>query len=508
MSGEKARGHGRNRGGPGVLHHPRAFMAGSLTTAHDAAILAIAAPNLLSELLEPVLSTVEASAAGRMGTVTLAALGIAEEANRLLTFGRHALSVSATPMVAAAVAVGELDRAASVVSNGVVLACAFGFVQLVLIRVGGRAVVARMTPAAQTDSEKDSKAAAQLAHSATNFLRIVGLAAPASLVGHVLLGSMSGALDPSTPLAIQTACSVVRAGATSLVSRKTSWGIEGVAWVQVCSAWTQTLLMAVAATRKGLLGAAPLRLALGAMLGGDGLDTVREYVSAASLLLLRTGAFQLAMTALSARAGRLGPSFAAAHKVGRQASGWISTSVDSIANAAQILIAARLASDPAMARAVANRTLVMGGAAGCVLGLALWFGRRRFISLFSNDPAVQRNSSLVLKASAVLAPVAAVAYILDGIALGSSDFRFLAKAMGAVGVSVFLTERLAVDRLLRLWRRSGSRSKTTAATAAGKMSDRDGWAALLSVQLLWAMFMAGRCVCIGGRHMLGAGPVG
>ena len=47
---------------------------------HDAAILGVFAPNLASYLLEPVLGTVEAAAAGRLGTVTLAALGIAEEA--------------------------------------------------------------------------------------------------------------------------------------------------------------------------------------------------------------------------------------------------------------------------------------------------------------------------------------------------------------------------------------------------------------------------------------------
>lgn len=470
--------------------------------AHDAAIIRIAAPNLMSELLEPTLSTVEASAAGRLGTVTLAALGIAEEANRLLTFGRHALMVSATPMVAAAVAKGDLDRAAAVVSNGVVLACAFGVVQLVVIRVAGAKIVARMTPAAESDSDTHSKAALQLASSATGFLRIVGFAAPASLVGYVLLGSMAGALDPATPLAIQTACSILRATATSLVSRKTEWGIQGVAWVQVSTAWLQALLMVGAAVRKGLLGAAPLRLALGAMLGGGGLATAKEYISAASLLLLRTGAFQLAMTALSARAGRLGPSYAAAHKVGRQASSWISTAVDSLANAAQILIAARIATDQSAARAVANRTLVLGGLAGCVLGIGLWLGRRRFISMFSNDPDVQRNAGLVLKSSALLAPVAAVAYILDGIALGSSDFRFLAKAMSAVGMAVFLTDRLLVDRLLGWWRRRTPRR------GSDDNHGSDGWVELLAVQFLWAMFMGGRCLCIGGRHVLGAGPVG
>jgi len=154
-------------------------MSGWLTSPHDAAIAAIALPNLASELLEPVLSTIETAAAGRLGTITLAALGIAEEAHRLLTFGRHALSVSATPMVAAAVAAGDTERAAGVVCNGCVLAIGCGVVQLVVIRLWGRAVVRYMTPKATGRSEAEDKAAAELTERATRYLRIVGTSRPA-----------------------------------------------------------------------------------------------------------------------------------------------------------------------------------------------------------------------------------------------------------------------------------------------------------------------------------------
>jgi len=155
-------------------------MSGWLTSPHDAAIAAIALPNLASELLEPVLSTIETAAAGRLGTITLAALGIAEEAHRLLTFGRHALSVSATPMVAAAVAAGDTERAAGVVCNGCVLAIGCGVVQLVVIRLWGRAVVRYMTPKATGRSEAEDKAAAELTDRATRYLRIVGTSHPTS----------------------------------------------------------------------------------------------------------------------------------------------------------------------------------------------------------------------------------------------------------------------------------------------------------------------------------------
>ena len=82
-----------------------------------------------------------------------------------------------------------------------------------------------------------------------------------------------------------------------------------------------------------------------------------------------------------------------------------------------------------------------------------------------------------------------------------SDFQFLAKAMSAVGAAVFLTDRLLVDRLLRWWKRQTTGQRV-------KDDGNAGWIELLAVQLLWAMFMGGRCLCIGGRHMLNAGPIG
>eukprot|EP01051_Picozoa_sp_SAG22_P012571 SAG22_NODE_1319_length_4762_cov_3.990564_2_plen_301_part_00 len=289
----------------------------ALRNPHDAAIAAVGLPNLAGYLLEPVLATIETAAAGKMGTVSLAALGIAEEANRLLTFGRHALSVSATPMVAAAVAAGRMDKVAEVVANGVVLAGGLGLVQLGLIRSGaGRRVVAYMTPGPATSAAAkpgggpapagdgdsggggggaEGKARRELGEKAAGYLRIVGLGAPAALIGHVLTGSLNGALDPVTPLAIQLSCSALRAALiTGLARRGSSHGIESVGWVQAGVGWLQAGLLLAAATRKGLLGGQILRQAVGGMLGGAaGLATLAAYISAAGLLLVRTGAFQL-----------------------------------------------------------------------------------------------------------------------------------------------------------------------------------------------------------------------
>jgi hypothetical protein len=104
--------------------------------------------------------------------------------------------------------------------------------------------------------------------------------------------------------------------------------------------------------------------------------------------------------------------------------------------------------------------------------------------------------------------VAAVAYVLDGIALGSSDFRFLAQAMAVVGATVFAADRLLADRLLRWWRRGrgpGGGGGPGPEEAEGGTKGDGGRAALLAVQLLWALFMGGRCLSIGLRIRSGSG---
>ena len=67
-------------------------------------------------------------------------------------------------------------------------------------------------------------------------------------------------------------------------------------------------------------------------------------------------------------------------------------------------------------------------------------------------------------------------------------------------MAVFATDRLVVDRLLALRRPNGDWAEKE-----GEGREDDGFWPLLAVQLLWAMFMGGRCLSIGLRQRLGAG---
>jgi Na+-driven multidrug efflux pump len=66
--------------------------------------------------------------------------------------------------------------------------------------------------------------------------------------------------------------------------------------------------------------------------------------------------------------------------------------------------------------------------------------------VFTSDPAVAALAAFVLGWVAVMQPVNAVAFVLDGILIGAGDMRFLAWAM--VGAAaVFVPPALAVSAL-------------------------------------------------------------
>eukprot|EP01050_Picozoa_sp_SAG11_P019808 SAG11_NODE_3217_length_2604_cov_1.697006_2_plen_164_part_00 len=161
-----------------------------------------------------------------------------------------------------------------------------------------------------------------------------------------MAGIFTAARDTSTPLLLQTLCQLLRAALIgALAARRrgvAGWnpdgGLRSVGWVQVGVAWLQCGVYGGLMMRRGLLRPREL-------LGGGALQMVLALptiLSAAALLLIRTGAMTAARTALNARAARLGAAGAAAAKVAGQAAQWVSHPVDALATVRSILMVAAL----------------------------------------------------------------------------------------------------------------------------------------------------------------------
>ncbi len=154
-------------------------------------------------------------------------------------------------------------------------------------------------------------------------------------------------------------------------------------------------------------------------------------------LVVRTAALRGALVALTAVATRIGPTAVAAHLIAFEVWNLLAMGLDSLAIAAQALVGRYLgAGDTAGARRVSGRLLVLGGAASVVLGVLVVALASVVPGLFTPDPAVAELVTFLLVWVAVLQPLGAVAFVLDGVLIGAGDQRFLAVAMAGAAVAL------------------------------------------------------------------------
>jgi Na+-driven multidrug efflux pump len=120
--------------------------------------------------------------------------------------------------------------------------------------------------------------------------------------------------------------------------------------------------------------------------------------------------------------------------------------LDSIAIAAQALVGRHLgAGTRAEAREVSARLMEWGLLVGIVIGLLVFLFRHLLAAVFSSDESVVAAAASLIAWLAVTQPLSALAFTLDGILIGASDTRFLAKSMLASSLAYAGISLLALE---------------------------------------------------------------
>ncbi|MBN2623705.1 MAG: MATE family efflux transporter, partial [Acidimicrobiales bacterium] len=164
-------------------------------------------------------------------------------------------------------------------------------------------------------------------------------------------------------------------------------------------------------------------------------------------LFVRTAALRASLLVATAVATRIGAVDVAAHQIAFEVWSFLALALDAIAIAGQAMVGRALgADDAAAARGAGRRMIEWGVAFGVLAGMAVLALRTVLPHLFSGDPAVVALASFLLVWVAVLQPVNAVAFVLDGILIGAGDMRFLAWAM-AGAAAAFIPAAAAVGML-------------------------------------------------------------
>ena len=426
------------------------------------AILALAVPALGALVAEPLFLLADSAIVGRLGTVPLAALGIAGGLLAALVSAFIFLAYGTTAAVARRVGAGDRGGALQQGIDGLWLAAGIGVVVAVVAEVLAPAAVrAFNAPPDVTDQ-------------AVTYLRWSVPGVPAMLVVLAATGVLRGLLDTRTPLAVAAGGAALNVVLNLVLVHVVHLGIAGSA---IGTATTQ-LLMAVTVGAVVVRGArragAPLR---------PHLPGIRAAGRSGVPLLVRTLALRAAILVTTYAATSAGAAQLAAHQVVNSVWGLLALALDAIAIAAQALTGTALGAGDVPGVRAATRTMVRWGlGAGAVLGLLLAPAGPVLGPAFSADPAVRSAITAAVVVAAVTQPLAGYVFVLDGVLIGAGDGRFLAVA-GVAQLAVYAPLALLVahigepgtPRLVLLWAAFSGGYLALRAVFLGLRARSDAW---------------------------------
>jgi putative MATE family efflux protein len=390
---------------------------------YDSEIARLAIPAFGALIAEPVYLLTDTAIVGHLGTPQLGGLAVATSVLLMLHTIFIFLAYGTTAAVSRLLGAGDEREAAHQAVQSLWLAGIIGVTIIVVGLVGADALVGLM------GAEGAVRANALL------YLRISLFGVPAQLAVLAGTGYLRGLQDTRTPLAV-----AVGTGALNLVLEVAfiyglGMGVGASAFTTVVAQWAGAavyLREIGRRTREYEVDLAPHPASL-RRLGAVGRD-----------LLVRTIALRASLLVATAVATRLGTVEVAAHQIGFEVWNLLANVLDAIAIAAQAMVGRALgARDAPGARGASRRMIEWGVAGGLALGALVLAVHAALPQLFSDDPAVVDLAGSVLVWVAVLQPVNAVAFVLDGVLIGAGDMRFLAWAM-AGAAAVFIPSAVAV----------------------------------------------------------------
>ncbi|MGH3166684.1 MAG: MATE family efflux transporter, partial [Trebonia sp.] len=373
----------------------------------DRRIARLGIPALGSIAAEPMYNLADTAIVGHLGRTPLDSLAIAVSALAIVAWVSIFLSTATTSAVARLTASGRPAAAGRAVGAAYVIAAIWG----VLVAV----FVVLVAPWAAVLLGGHGAAAA----GAVGYLRVSAAGLPFLYLSYAGNGHMIGLENTRTPLRIAVSANIVNVALESALVFGAHTGLLGSAWGTVIAQAFAAAWYALDSWRVD--GVRPLR---------PGAAEIRTLLGDGHRLSVRTIALGVVPLATTAVAARLGPVTLAGHQIAYRIWYMLSLSLDALAVPAQVFVSSAIGvGDPAAARRIGRRTLWLGLLAGGVFGVitaALALGAP---DLFTSDPGVRHAAVIGLVASALTQPLAGLAFVLDGLILGISDYGAMRRAM-------------------------------------------------------------------------------
>ncbi|VEI13314.1 MATE family efflux transporter [Trueperella bialowiezensis] len=372
----------------------------------DRSIRQLALPSLATLLAEPLLIAVDTTMVGRLGTHPLAGLSLASTVLTTLVGICIFLSYATTAATARYVGASEPAKGLRQGIDGMWLGAGLGVILGVVLFAFAPTILGWFGPEAPVLDQ------------AVRYARTSALGLPGMLLVLAANGTLRGFADTRTPLIAATAGALLNIPLNAVLIYPVGLGVAGAG-----------------------LGTAIAQIAMGAYLGVVVKNLARTHAvalrpSGAGVLRSLKDAVPLIVRTLSLRgaillqisaATSLGTVALAANQIVMTMWNFASFGLDALATAAQILVGQGLGSgNRERVRIVLRRNLLYGLRVGVVLGIVLAALSFVVPHLMSVDDAVAWLSTQTMWVTSAAMPIAAVAYILDGVLIGAGDTRKLA----------------------------------------------------------------------------------
>lgn len=419
-----------------------------LSSQYDREILRLALPALGALAAEPLYVLTDTAIVGHLGREQLAALGVAGTV--LIVVGVfNFLQYATTAQVARASGAGEDETARRIGAQALWLSLALGAVLALLVAVLAGPIVGLVGA--------DGQSAAY----AETYLRIVAIGIPSAFVALGGQGFLRGVGKLRGPLVVLLAANLLNVVLEVVLVYGLDLGIEGSAWGTAAAQTCMGLALAALVLRhvgRNLWALVP-RL------------TVR-LLSVGRFILVRTSSLILAFVLCGAVAARIGDATVGAYQIEIQLWFLLALVLDAVAVAGQIIVGRELGAGSADgAFGASKRMVAVSVALGGVFAVVLLLLSDLLPRVFTSDAEVLAEVHATWWLLALMQPVGAAVFALDGILIGAGDGPYLAASM-----MVALVATAAV----------------LAATLSFDWGGRGVWAAVTTLVVVRAVFMAAR----------------
>jgi MATE family multidrug resistance protein len=398
-------------------------------------VILLAIPLILSNLTQPLLSTVDTVLSGHLpGAAALGGVAMGGIFFNTIYWTFGFLRMGTTGLVAQAHGAREHDQLRLHFLRALVSATAIGAVVLAL-QSPVIALAIRMLGASDA-----------VAVNAKLYCHIRIWSAPAALANYVILGYLLGRQRARTALALQAAVNVVNVAVALWLVMRLHWGVAGIATATMAADWAGCLLglgLARNALRRESQGGR--RVALGELLHGPSL---RQLFALNRDIFLRTISLVAAYAWFTRAGAREGDATLAANAILMNLFFIAAYGLDGFANATEALVGESIgARRRENYRAVLRASTVSAFVVAAVASLTFVLAGSRLVALFTNLEAVRLLALRYLPWAMALPVISVWGFQLDGIFIGATRARELRDSM-LISFSVFLVLAIGLQSLV------------------------------------------------------------